>query len=105
MKQVWNIADRGGCSHDPVNGPLTAWVQRVEEVGGTVRAEKRVREAQTPKPNSRAGATPVCAALEPPQTCSVPTVTPGVAPALKEMPSVMHSSSDENPWSWYSNRT
>ena len=44
----------------------------------------------------RAGATPVCTALEPPQTCFVPTVTPGVALALEELPSVMHSSSDEN---------
>ena len=53
-------------------------------------------EAQTLKAISRAGATPVCAALEPPQTCSVRTVTPGVAPALEDLPSVMHSSSDEN---------
>jgi len=56
---VWNIADRGGKQHDPVNGPPTAWVQRLEEVGGTVRGEKRVPEAQTPKNVSRAGATPV----------------------------------------------
>ena len=48
-------------------------------------------EAQTPKEISRAGATPVCAALEPPQNRSVPTVTPGVAPALEELPSEMRS--------------
>ncbi len=61
MKQVWNIADRGGRRHDPVNGPPTAWVQRLEEVGGTVRGEKRVREAQTPKKNFKGGSDPgVC---------------------------------------------
>ena len=85
MKQVGDIADPGGRSHDPVNGPPTAWVQRVEEVGGTERGEKHVREAQTPRNNSRAGATPVCAARWPPRARFVPIVTSGVAPALEEV--------------------
>ena len=85
MKQVWNIADRGGKQHDPVNGPPGAWVHRLEEGDGTVRGEKPVREGQTPKKFPRAGATPVCAALEPPQTRFVPIVTSGVAPALQEL--------------------
>ncbi len=96
MKQMWNIADRGGKHHGPVNGPPGAWVHRREEVGRTVRAEELMRETQTPKKLSRAGATPVCAAFEPPQTRFVPIVTSGVAPALEELPLVMHSSSDEN---------
>jgi len=45
---------------------------------------------------SRAGATPVCAAIEPPQTHFVPIVTSGVAPALGELPSVVRSSCNEN---------
>jgi len=96
MKQMWNIADHGGKHHDPVNGPPTTWVHRLEEVGRTVRGDELRREARTPKKVSRAGATPVCAALEPPQTRFVPIVTSWVAPALEELPSVMHSSSDEN---------
>jgi len=48
-----------------------------------------------PEKSFRAGATPVCAAVEPPQTRFVPIVTSGVAPALEELPLVMHSSSDE----------
>jgi hypothetical protein len=59
-------------------------------------AEERCFEKHGLQNNSRAGATPVCAALEPPQTRFVPTVTLGVAPALEELPSVMRSSSDEN---------
>ena len=55
-----------------------------------------MREAQTPTKISRAGATPVCAALEPPQTRFVPTVTSGVAPALGELPLGMHPCGDEN---------
>ena len=89
MKQVWNIADRGRRSHDPVNGPPKACVQRLEEVVGTVRGEKRVREAETAKKIPRAGATPACAAVQPPQTRFVPIVTSGVAPALEELPSVI----------------
>ena len=81
--------DRGGRRHDPVNGPPTAWVQRLEEVGGRVRGEKRVREAQAPIKISRAGATPAWAALQPPQTRFVPIVTSGVTPALEELPLVM----------------
>ena len=96
MNQMWNVADHGGKHHDPVSGPPTNWVHRLEEVGTTVRGNALMREAQTPKQNSSAGATPVCAALGPPQTRFVPTVTPWVAPALEELPSVMRSSSDEN---------
>jgi hypothetical protein len=42
-------------------------------------------EAQTPKNIPRAGATPECAALQPPQTRFVPVVTSGVAPALEKV--------------------
>jgi hypothetical protein len=42
-------------------------------------------EAQTPKRFPRAGATPVCAALQPPQARFAPIVTSGVAPALEEV--------------------
>ena len=31
MKQMWNIADHGGKHHDPVNGPPTIRVHRLEE--------------------------------------------------------------------------
>jgi len=54
-----------------------------------------MREAGTPIKNSRAGATPVCAALEPQQTGFVPIVTSEVAPALQELPLVMRSCGDE----------
>ena len=96
MKQLWNIADHGGKYHDPVNGPPTTWVHRLEEVGRTVRRERTHTGSTDAQKISRAGATPVCAALEPPQTRFVPIVTSGVAPALEELPSVMHSSSGEN---------
>ena len=96
MKQMWDIADHGGKHDDPVSGPPTIRVHCPEEAGRTVRGDEFIREARTPKKISRAGATPVCAAVEPPQTRFVPIVTSGVAPALEELPSVMHSSSDEN---------
>lgn len=96
MKLIWNVADHGGELHDPLNGPPTNWVHRVEEVGRTVRRERTHTGSTDAQKISRAGATPGCAALEPPQTRFVPTVTPGVAPALEELPSVMRSSSDEN---------
>ncbi len=96
MKQMWNIADHGGKHDDPVNGPPTIRVHRLEEVGRTVRGDELIREAQTPKKISRAGATPVCAAVEPPQTRFVPIVTSGVAPALEELPLVMRPCGDEN---------
>ncbi len=46
-------------------------------------------EARTPEDFSRAGATPVCADPEPPQTRFVPIVSSGVAPALEELRLVM----------------
>ena len=36
MNQVRDIADHGGKQHDPLNGPLTAWVHRLEGVGRAV---------------------------------------------------------------------
>ena len=96
MKEMRNIADRGGKHHDPTHGPPGTWVYGLEGVGRTVGGEQEMPEAPTPEDFSRAGATPVCAALEPPQTRFVPIVTSGVAPALEELPSVMHSSSGEN---------
>jgi hypothetical protein len=96
MSQMWDIADHGGKYHDPVNGPPTTWVHRLEGVGRTARGDELTREARAPKKISRAGATPVCAALEPPQTRFVPIVTSGVAPALGELPLVMHPCGDEH---------
>ena len=49
MKQMWNIADHGGKHHDPLNGPLTAWVHRLEGVRRAVRGDELIGEAQTPK--------------------------------------------------------
>jgi hypothetical protein len=96
MKEMRNIADRGGKHHDPMHGPPGTWVYGLEGVGTTVGGEQEMPEARTPEDFSRAGATPVCAALGPPQTRFVPPVTSGVAPALGELPSVMRSSRDEN---------
>ena len=96
MKRMWDIADHGGKHDDLVSGPPTIRVHSLEEAGRTVRGNELIPEARTPKKISRAGATPVCAAVEPPQTRFVPIVTSGVAPALEELPFVMHSSSDEN---------
>ena len=96
MKQMRDIADHGGKHDDPVSGPPTIRVHCLEEAGRTVRGDELIREARTPEKISRAGATPVCAAVEPPQTRCVPIVTPGVAPALEQLPSVMRSSRDEN---------
>ena len=96
MKQLWNIADHGGKHHDPVNGPPSIRVHCLEEVGKTVRGDELIREARTPKKVSRAGATPVCAAFEPPQTRFVPIVTSGVAPALGELSLEMHPYGDAN---------
>jgi hypothetical protein len=83
MKEMRNIADRGGKHHDPMHGPPGTWVYGLEGVGTTVGGEQEMPEARTPEDFSRAGATPVCAALEPPQTRSVPTVTPGSLPPLR----------------------
>jgi len=47
MKQMWNIADRGGKHHDPLNGPPGAWVHPLEEVGRTVGGEDLMHEAHT----------------------------------------------------------
>jgi hypothetical protein len=96
MKQIWNIADHSGKHHDPVNGPPTNWVNRVEEVGRTVRGEQTHTGSTDATKISRAGATPVCAAFEPPQIRFVPIVTSGVAPALGELPLEMHPCSDAN---------
>jgi hypothetical protein len=85
MKQMWDIADRGGKHDDPVSGPSTIQIRCLEEAGRTVRRDELIREARTPQKISRAGATPVCAAFEPPQTRFVPIVTSGVAPALGEL--------------------
>ena len=54
MKRIWNIADHGGKHHDPVNGPPTIRVHRLEEVGRTVRGDELIGEARTPKNISRA---------------------------------------------------
>ena len=83
MKAMGNTADHGGKQHDPLNGPPGNWVHRLEEVGRTVRAERTRTGSIDAKKNSRAGATPVCAALEPPQTRFVPAVTPGSLPPLR----------------------
>ena len=96
MKPLWNIADHGGKYHDPVNGPPTTWVHRLEEVGSTVRRERTRTGSTDAKKISRAGATPVCAAFEPPQTRFVPIVTSGVAPALGELSLEMHPYGDAN---------
>ena len=77
MKQMWNIADHGGKHHDPVNGPPTTWVHRLEELGRTVRGEGTHTGKHRREKKFKGGATPVCAALEPPQTRFVPTVTFG----------------------------
>jgi hypothetical protein len=49
MKEMWNTADHGGKHHDPLNGPVTAWVHRLEELGRTVRGDELIPKAQTPK--------------------------------------------------------
>jgi hypothetical protein len=54
-----------------------------------VRRDELIRKNRGQKKFSRAGATPVCGALRPPQTRFVPIVTSGIAPALEEMPLVM----------------
>jgi len=61
-----------------------------------VGGEEEMPEARTPTKFSRAGATPVCAGPQPPQTRFVPTVTSGVAPALGELLLVMQFGSNEN---------
>ena len=96
MKPMWDIADHGGKHDDPVSGPPTIRIHCLEEPGRTVRGDELIREAQTPEKISRAGATPVCAAFEPPQTRFVPIVTSGVAPALVELPLEMHPCGDAN---------
>ena len=47
MKEMWNIADRGGKHHDPVNGPPTIRVYRREEAARRVRGEESYAEART----------------------------------------------------------
>ena len=89
MKEMRNIADRGGKHHGPVHGPPGTWVYRLEGVGRTVRRGEEMPEARPPGKCSRAGATPVCGASEPPQTRFVPIVASGVAPALEELRLVM----------------
>ena len=84
MKEMRNIADRGGKHHDPMHGPPGTRVYGLEGVGTTVGAEQEMPEARTPEDFSRAGATPVCAAFQPPQIRFVPIVTSGVAPALEK---------------------
>jgi hypothetical protein len=80
-----NIADRGGRSHDPVNGPRGALAHRLEEVGRTWEERNACVKHRRKNKISRAGATPVCVARWPPQARFVPIVTSGVAPALEEV--------------------
>ena len=89
MKEMRNIADRGGKHHDPMHGPPGTWVYGLEGVGTTVGGEQEMPEGRTPEAFSRAGATPVCAAFQPPQIRFVPIVTAEVAPALEELPFVI----------------
>jgi len=58
MKQMWNIADHGGKHHDPVNGPPTTWVHRVEEVGRTVRREQTHTGSADAKDTFKGGSDP-----------------------------------------------
>jgi hypothetical protein len=76
-----------------VNGPPIVVGKQMRK--NEFRKEPRSRK-YSPRVMKRAGATPVCAVLQPPQTRFVPTVTSGVAPALAELPLVMRSRDEEN---------
>ena len=92
LKRTDHLRRRQNPHKDPGLNGLVAGFARNDTTG----LLKSDASGNTLQNNSRAGATPVCAALEPPQTRFVPTVTLGVAPALEELPSVMRSSSDKN---------
>ncbi len=92
LKRTDHLRRRQDPHKDPGLNGLVAGFARNDTTGLLNRDASR----NTLQNNSRAGAAPVCAALEPPQTRFVPTVTQGVAPALEELPSLMRSSSDEN---------
>ena len=58
MKEMRNIADRGGKHHDPMHGPFGTWVYGLEGVGTTVGGEQEMPEARTPEDFSRPGGDP-----------------------------------------------
>ena len=51
MKEMRNIADRGGKHHDPMHGPPGTWVYGLEGVGRTVGGGEEMPEATNARKN------------------------------------------------------
>lgn len=49
MKEMRNIADRGGKHHDPTHGPPGTWVYGLEGVGTTVGGEQEMPKHERQK--------------------------------------------------------
>ena len=92
MKRTDCFRRQQGPHKDPGLNAVVAGFAR-NDTTGCRRA--MLRETRTAK-QFKGGSDPGLCGPEPPQTRFVPTVTSGVTPALEELPSVMHPSSDEN---------